>query len=94
MKNKLYIATLEIFFTPKNKQSRYLPVKIKKELQPIILDSDTFRIPEDRFDEEIRYHNRYKKNNEWKNKVNDLTRYDITYQISKVKFSSELYGNK
>ena len=92
--NRLYIATLEIQCEPKHEQSRYKPVKVTKRLQPIILDDQTMTIPTDRFMEEMVYHLRYKKNNEWKTYVKDFTKYNVRYKLSDIKFSSNLYGQK
>lgn len=91
MKNKLYIATIEVSCIPKNLKGRWQPVKVKKDLQPLILDSDTFRIPVDNLDAEIKRFLRYKDNNQWKERVKDMSRYIVKYEISNVKFSSEIY---
>jgi len=48
----------------------------------------------DRFMEEMVYHLRYKKNNEWKTYVKDFTKYNVRYKLSDIKFSSNLYGQK
>jgi hypothetical protein len=92
--NRLYIASIDIQCEPKHKQSRYKPVRIRKDFQPIILDEDTLRIPTDEYMKTIEQHLRYKKNNEWKTYIKDFSKYNIRYTLSNIKFSSNLYGQK
>lgn len=90
--NRLYIASIEISCVPKNKHNRLFTVNIKKDLQPIVLDDLDMTIPMDRLDKEIMNHLRYKQNSEWKYKIKDTAKYNITYKLSNIKFSSNIYG--
>lgn len=89
--NRIYIATIVIEANPKNKQNRLVPVRVKKDLYPFILDDLTMRLPVDIEEHVIRKLLKYKQNSEWKSYIKDFSKYNISYKLSNIKFSSNIY---
>jgi hypothetical protein len=74
--------------TPIGKKSRLSPVIVKVTGQPMILNKNDHRIPEDKYTHMIRMIVKDRIN------MDNFSRYKVTIEISNIKFSTKHYGDK
>jgi len=84
----VYITDTVVIMTPIGKKSRLSPVIVKVTGQPMILNKNDHRIPEDKYTHMIRMIVKDRIN------MDNFSRYKVTIEISNIKFSTKHYGDK
>ena len=74
--------------TPIGNKSRLSPVIVKVTGQPMILNKNDHKIPEDKYIHMIRMIVKDRIN------MDNFSRYKVTIEISNIKFSTKHYGDK
>jgi hypothetical protein len=84
----VYITDTVVRLTPINNKSRLHPVIISVTGQPMILNKDDLRIPDDKYEQTVKMI--------VKNRINmdNFSRYRSTIELSNIKFSTKHYGDK